>query len=81
MASFNEETYHVDGYDDKYKDIDEYENALSVQDLYDILGKYLEEGRLKPNEKLVVSSCGYSSFACLFDFSNKGFPILRDICG
>lgn len=47
MASFREEKYHIEGYDTKFKDISEYKDALSVQELYSILGKYLEEGRLK----------------------------------
>lgn len=81
MASYNEKMYHVDNYDEVYKEADSYKNALSIQELYDTLGKYLEDGRLKPDEKLVVSANGYAGFACEFDFSNKGFPIVKDICG
>lgn len=78
MASFREEKYHIDNYDAKFKDMAEYKDALSVQELYEILGRYLKEGRLKPEEKLVVSANGYAGFVCEFDFSKKGFPILKD---
>ena len=78
---WNESEYHVNGYDYNYKAKREYQDALSVGELYTILGKMLKEGRLQPNEKVVISSNGIAGFAHEFCFSNKGFPLIKDLCG